>query len=445
MYELTMAESYLAEGLADRPATFELFCRRLPDGWGYLVAAGLDDALAHLEGLRFDADDLRFLASTGLFSEALLERLRVLRFTGEVRAMPEGTLFFPGEPVLEVTAPVLEAQLVETVVLNQIHFQSLLASKAARCVDAAAGRRLVDFSLRRTHGCEAGLKAARASYIAGFDATSNVLAGRLFGIPLAGTMAHSYVECFPDEVDAFTAFTSAYPRDSTLLVDTYDTLEGARRAARVARTVASQGGRVAAVRLDSGDLSELSVLVRRILDEEGVIDVGIFASGGLDEHDIARLIADGALIDGFGVGSKLGVSGDAPYLDMAYKLAVFDGRPVLKLSAGKATIPGAKQVWRLRDHRRFVGDLVALAHEEGPARGESLLQFVMVGGKRTWHEPVEASRARSAIQRRALPRDVRTVDARPYPVDMSEPLRTLADDLATVKSSANGTGVTRLP
>ena len=425
-----MAESYLAEGLADRPATFSLFCRRLPDGWGYLIAAGLEDALAYLEGLRFDADDLGFLASTGLFGEALLERLRVLRFTGEVRAMPEGTVFFPAEPVLEVTAPMLEAQLVETVVLNQVHFQSLLASKAARCVDAAAGRRLVDFSLRRTHGCEAGLKAARASYMAGFDATSNVLAGRLFGIPLAGTMAHSYVECFPNEVDAFTAFTRAYPRDSTLLVDTYDTVEGTRHAARVARTVASQGGRVSAVRLDSGDLSKLSLRVRRILDEEGLSDVGIFASGGLDEHDIAGLIAEGALIDGFGVGSKLGVSGDAPYLDMAYKLAVFDGRPVLKLSSGKVTLPGAKQVWRLREHGRFVGDLVALDDEQGHDGSEALLRPVMVRGERTWHEPVEASRRRAAIQRQALSGDLRKVDARPYPVDMSEPLRTLADDLA---------------
>lgn len=425
-----MGESYVREGLAERPATFQLFCRRLPDGWGYLVAAGLDDALAYLERLRFRMDELEYLSSTGLFSEHFVERLGDLRFTGDVDAMPEGTVFFPGEPVLEVTAPLLEAQLVETVVLNQIHFQSLLASKASRCVDAAQGRRLIEFGLRRTHGGEAGLKAARASYVAGFDSTSNVLAGRLYGIPVAGTMAHSYVECFADEAAAFTAFTRAYAHGSTLLIDTYDTVEGARRAAEVARAVESRGGHVAAVRLDSGDLRKLSVLVRRVLDEDGLARVGIFASGGLDERNIERLLAEGPPIDGFGVGSKLGVSADASYLDMAYKLAVFDGRPVLKLSTGKATLPGRKQVWRLQDGGRFAGDVIALADEERPTYGEPLLRSVMTCGERSWQEPVTAARARAAAQRETLPPDLRRIDAGTYPVDASEELKALADGLA---------------
>ncbi len=339
LYELTMGESYVAEGIAERPATFQLSCRSLPPGWGYFVAAGLADALGYLEGLRFTADELAYLETTGLFRAAFLDRLERLRFTGEVRAMPEGTVFFPDEPVLEVTAPLLEAQLVETVVLNEIHFQSLIASKAARCVDAARGRRLVDFGLRRAHGGEAGLKVARSSYLAGFDATSNVLAGLLFGIPAAGTMAHSFVECFEDERAAFEAFLRAYPRGSTLVIDTYDTVEGARVAARAARTLAGRGVRLGGVRLDSGDLLELSRSVRRVLDEADLADVTILASGNLDEREIARLLAEGAPIDGFGVGSRLGVSADSPFLDAAYKLVAFDGRPVLKLSAGKATLP----------------------------------------------------------------------------------------------------------
>jgi nicotinate phosphoribosyltransferase len=422
LYELTMAESYVREALADLPATFQLLCRQLPEGWGYLVAAGLDDALGYLERLRFDPDELDYLVSTGLFSDRLIERLSRLRFTGDVRAMPEGTFFFAGEPVLEVTAPLLEAQLVETVVLNQVHVQSLLASKAARCVDAADGRRLVDFSLRRAHGGEAGLKAARASYLAGFDATSNVLAGRLFGIPLAGTMAHSYVECFPDEVEAFTAFARAYPQGSTLLVDTYDTVEGARHAANVAQAVASQGGRVAGVRLDSGEFLRLSVLVRQVLNQAGLGEVAIFASGTLDEREIASLLAQGAPIDGFGIGSKLGVSADAPFLDMAYKLAVFDGRPVLKLSAGKATLPGAKQVWRRRDAGRIVRDLITLA-DEGPMGGaDPLLQPVMMHGERVPLDSLESARARVATQRAMLTPDQRLVDAKPCAVDVSQRL-----------------------
>ncbi|MCS7007263.1 MAG: nicotinate phosphoribosyltransferase, partial [Thermoleophilia bacterium] len=267
LYELTMGEAYVREGLADREATFSLFFRTLPPGWGYALAAGLEDALRYLETLRFEDDEVAFLERSGRFSERFLERLKELRFSGSVRALPEGTAVFPNEPLLEVTAPLLEAQLVETMLLNEIHLQTLIASKAARSVEVAGGARLVDFSLRRTHGGEAGLKVARASYLAGFDATSNVLAGAKLGIPISGTMAHSFVEAFPDELEAFRAFARAYPDDAILLVDTYDTIEGTRTAIAVAEELAAEGHRLRGVRLDSGDLAVLSRAVRTLLDE----------------------------------------------------------------------------------------------------------------------------------------------------------------------------------
>lgn len=438
LYELTMGESYLAQGIDERPATFQLACRSLPPGWGYLIASGIEDALDQLETLRFEPDDLAYLETTGLFGARFLGRLAELRFRGDVRALAEGTAFFPGEPILELTAPLLEAQLVETALLNLVHYPTLIASKAARCVEAAAGRTLVEFGLRRAHGGEAGLKAARASYLAGFDSTSNVLAGATFGIPVAGTMAHSYVECFETETAAFEAFASSYPDGSTLLIDTYDTVEGARRAARVGRALAGLGpsgdplpaasrsplagaGRLGAVRLDSGDLLELSRRVREVLDGADLPDVAIFASGNLDEHEIARLVGSGAPIDGFGVGTRLGTSAGAPYLEVAYKLVLFDGRPVLKLSPGKATLPGSKQVWRLGDR-----NLVALADEPPPAGGEALLQPVMEGGRRLAHESLAAARARAAKQRAALPQELRALDAAGRPVEVSAGLAALA-------------------
>jgi len=432
LYELTMGEAYLAHGLADRPATFQLFCRSLPPGWGYLVAAGLDDALRYLEELRFTPAELDELAAMGLFGDAFLERLSQLRFTGDARALPEGTVFFPDEPLLEVTAPMLEAQLVESVLLNELHFQTLIATKASRCVEAAAGRLLVDFAPRRTHGGEAALKVARASWLAGFDATSNVLASRRFGIPAAGTMAHSFVECFDGERAAFDAFLATYPSGSTLLIDTYDTLQGARLAVDAARALRGRGGRLGAVRLDSGDLLELSRRVRSVLDEAGLADVTIFASGNLDELSIQRLLADGAPIDGFGLGSRLGVSADAPFVDLVYKLADFDGRPVLKLSAAKATLPAAKQVWRRRDGDRFAGDVIALADERGPSGGIPLLVPVMRAGVRVAADSLPAARERAAGERRALPEAQRLLDAELYPVELSARLAGLRDALTRV-------------
>ncbi len=399
LYELTMGQAYLDAGLHETPATFSLYFRTLPDGWRYAVTAGLDDVLAYLEELAFSEDDLGFLRSSGLFSPEFLELLRGLRFTGDVRAMLEGTLAFPHEPLLEVTAPAVVAQLVESFVLNQVHLQTLIASKAARSVDAARGRRLVDFSLRRTHGVDAALKVARASWLAGFDATSNVLAGKRYGIPIAGTMAHSFIEAFPEELDAFRAFVHSFPGGTTLLVDTYDTAQGAGRAAAVAQ----ETGGLNAVRIDSGDLAAEAAEVRSILDGAGLPEVEIFASGNLDELEIERLLAAGAPIDGFGVGSRMGTSADAPYLDMVYKLVAFGGRPVLKLSTGKASWPGEKQVWRVSAAGRFDHDVIGRADEPPPDGGVPLLEGAMVSGRRVAELSLTEARARCAEQRASLP------------------------------------------
>jgi nicotinate phosphoribosyltransferase len=398
LYELTMAQSYFDRGMA-APATFSLFARRLPPGWGYFLAAGLDDVLAYLEGLAFGPEDLAYLRTTGLFTDAFLAALGRLRFTGSVRALPEGTVCFPDEPLLEVTAPLAEAQLVETVVLNQVHLQTLVASKAARCVRAAGGRRLVDFGLRRTHGADAGMKVARCAYLAGFAATSNVAAGQRYGVPVTGTMAHSYVQAFGDELAAFRAYARRYPDACTLLIDTYDTVAGAKRAAVVGQELAAAGHRLRGVRLDSGDLLGLSVAVRAVLDRAGLRDAAVFASGGLDERSIAAAVAAGAPIDAFGVGSRLGTVADAPYLDMAYKLVAYAGRPTLKLSAGKATWPGAKQVWRLAAGGRHLLDWLGCSEEAGPASGHPLLAPVMVGGRRL--VPQSPAAALAAARERA--------------------------------------------
>jgi nicotinate phosphoribosyltransferase len=428
LYQLTMGESYLAEGLSEREATFSLFYRSLPAGWGYLLAAGLEAALRYLEELRFGDDDLAYLEGTGLFSPAFLERLRSFRFSGSVRAVPEGTAVFPGEPLLEVTAPILEAQIAETMVLNELQLQTLVASKAARSVEAAGGRTLVDFSLRRTHGGEAGLKVARASHLAGFDATSNVLAGHRYGIPLAGTMAHSYVQSFEDELAAFRAFARAYPDDAILLVDTYDTLEGARLAVTVAHELEEEGHRLRGVRLDSGDLVDLSRRARELLDRAGFADATVFASGGLDEAEIARLVEAGAAVDGFGVGTKMGVSADAPFLDLVYKLVEIDGRPVLKLSPGKATLPGRKQVWRIRKDGLAAHDVLGLAGSSGD--GEPLLHEVMRDGRATWSEPLVESRERARRERESLPDGVRALAAGPYEVVVGADVAALRDRLS---------------
>jgi len=441
LYELTMAQSYFDHGLATMPATFSLFARHLPPGWGYFLAAGLEDVLVYLERLTFSPDDLAYLETTGLFSNAFLDNLGQLHFSGSVRALPEGTVFFPQEPLLEVTGPLIEAQLVETVVLNQMHFQTLLASKAARCVQAARDRRLVDFGLRRTHGSDAGLKLARSAYLAGYDATSDVLAGQRYAIPIAGTMAHSYIQVFPDELTAFRAYARSYPEACVLLVDTYDTLEGTRRATIVGQELAAEGHRLRGVRLDSGDLAELSFPVREILDAAGLDDTTIFASGNLDEHVIAAAVARGAPIDAFGVGSRLGTCADAPYLDMAYKLVACGGRPVLKLSTGKATWPGPKQVWRHIGSSGALADQVGLLDEPGELDGGvALLQPVMLDGHRTVAEPLSIARDRAQRELAALPPAYHGLEqSPPPPVTFTARLRDTRDAVIADLSCAAAT------
>ncbi len=431
LYELTMAQSYWEHGMTGE-ATFSLFVRSLPRGRGYLVAAGLQDALDYLQSLRFTSRDIDYLRRTGIFADAFLEYLEGLQFTGEVWAVPEGTIIFPQEPFLEVTGPLLEAQIAETYLINQVHLQTVIATKASRCVVAAKGRVLVDFSFRRTHGLDAGLKVARACYLVGFAATSNVLAGHRYGIPIAGTMAHSYIMAFPSELEAFRAFVSSFPERSILLIDTYDTVQGARIAAQVGQELKARGLRLQGVRLDSGDLLDLSKKVRDILDAAGLKDALIFASGGLDEHEIASLIEAGAPIDAFGVGTKMGVSADAPWLDMAYKLVSYEGRPVLKRSLGKATLPGPKQVFRLfGPDGLMAGDILALRGEE-VTTGEPLLTKFMEGGRMVCPYPtLEELRNRFQENFARLPQEYKDLNApASYPVQLSPSLQQLQATLA---------------
>jgi nicotinate phosphoribosyltransferase len=424
LYEITMAASYFREGMRG-PATFSLFVRKLPPGRAFLVAAGLEDALNYLRDFRFSDAAVEYLRSLGRFDPDFLDFLRGLRFTGEVHAVPEGTVVFQDEPLVEVTAPIIEAQLVETAVLNLCHFQTLLASKAARAVLAARGRPVVEFGLRRTHGLDAGMKAARCAFIAGAAMSSNVLAGLAYGIPPTGTMAHSYVTAFPHEIDAFRAFARAFPAHTILLLDTYDTVAAARKAVEVAREMEARGQRLAGVRLDSGDIVALSKAVRRVLDRARLPYVRIFVSGGLDEEMIEGWLRAGAPLDAFGVGTRMDVSADAPYLDMAYKLVEYDGRGVIKTSPGKATWPSPKQVYRfLKPNGRFAGDLVAL-REEPPPHGEAelLLREVMKGGRLLApHPPLAAVREYCLAQLQALPDEVKRLRDGRYQVRYSERL-----------------------
>jgi len=380
LYELTMAAVYFRNRMFE-PATFSLFIRDYPPSRGYFVSAGLEDVLAYLQGFRFTADDIAYLEKTGLFQPEFLSFLSGLRFTGEVVAVPEGRLFFKDEPVLEVTAPLIQAQLVETFLINAVNLQVMMATKASRCYHVAYPRRLVDFSLRRTQGTDAGMKVARASYIGGFEGTSNVLAGKTYGLPVYGTMAHSFVVSFDSEIAAFRAYARSFPENAVLLVDTYDTPSGIRKAVAVGRELAQKGKTLKGIRLDSGDIAALSMEARRLLREAGLEKTGILASGAFDEYKIREVLAEGGDIDSFGVGTKMGVSADAPYMDMAYKLVEYAGRPVLKLSPGKATLVSRKQVFRLTGPGgRLKGDILGLREESFP-EGEPLLRRVMTGGK----------------------------------------------------------------
>ena len=421
LYQLTMVTAYHALGM-ERTAVFEFFVRRLPAQRGFLVAAGLEQALDYLEVLHFSAPELSWLESTGRFTAEALRRLAQLRFTGDVDAMPEGSVFFAGEPILRVVAPLPEAQIVESRLINLLNLQSLIASKAARCRLAAGTRLLADFGLRRAQGAEAGLLAARACYLAGFDSTATVEAGRLFGIPLSGTMAHSFIQAHDDEIAAFRDFARIHPSGVTLLIDTYDTVRAASEVVALRR----EGVPVSAVRLDSGDLAALSREVRQVLDAGGCGEVQIVASGNLDELEIERLLAAGAPIDAFGVGTKLDVSADAPYLDCVYKIQEYDGRPRRKRSAGKATWPGRKQVYREYDAAgRIVRDTIGLVDE--PLPGTPLLQPAMRDGRRLPQPSLEAARNRARCEIDTLPdRCRRLADPEPLVPDVSPGLRELA-------------------
>ena len=429
LYQLTMLQAYAEHGLTAR-ATFELFARSLPANRSYLLACGLEDALAYLEGLRFGDEALAALERGGHFPSRFLDWLGELRFSGDVYAMPEGTPAFAGEPLLTVEAPLPEAQLAETYLLNQLHLQTLIASKGARIVEAARGRPVVDFGTRRAHGTDAALKAARALYLAGMAATSNVLAADRYDIPATGTMAHSYVQAHEDESEAFRSFVATHP-DTVLLVDTYDTAEGVRRVARLAAEL-GDAFRVRAVRLDSEPLAELAREARAILDAAGLERVEIVASGGLDETRIAELVAAGAPIDAFGVGTRAVSSADAPTFEAVYKLAAYDGRGRIKLSAEKETLPGRKQVFRQRDAGGIAsGDILARADER--LDGEPLLELVMRGGERleAGMRTLAEARERAARERERLPASLRGLQApaEPYPVGVSAALQAEAQAL----------------
>jgi len=425
LYELNMAASYLRRAMAG-PATFSLFVRDLPPSRGFLVAAGLEDCLQFLESFAFRTEDLAWLEQAG-FPSGVIDMFGAMRFTGDVHAVPEGRVVLANEPLLEITAPIAEAQLVETYMLNQITFQTAIATKATRCRLAAGDIELVDFALRRAHGAEAGMAVARVSAIAGFVGSSNVEAARRFGLQAAGTMAHSYVEAFPTEADAFRAFTEDLPGPTTFLVDTYDTLEGVKTAVAVIRNLGLTGS--FGIRLDSGNLAELAHGARRLLDDAGLPEVRIFVSGGLDEYDLERFRLDEVPIDAAGVGTRMGVSADAPSLDSAYKLVAFGERPVLKLSAGKATLPGAKQVWR---RFRIDEDVLATRDEPGPAGFEPLLVPVMRGGRRIGPpDTIEAARHRLVRDLDGLPSATRDLHVPAAPeVAVSERLRALTHDVA---------------
>lgn len=427
LYQLTMMQAYYEAGMT-APATFELFVRKLPPGRNFLVAAGLEQALEFLEGLAFGPSELDWVAGSGQFKPAFVERLAGLRFTGEVHAMPEGTVFFPNEPILRVTASLPEAQLVESRLVNLVHYQVLVASKAARSVLAAGGKRLIDFGLRRAHGAEAGLLAARASYLAGFDGTSAVLAAPRFGIPVFGTMAHSFVQAHESEMAAFTHFARAFPRSALLLIDTYDTVAAARKVAALAPALAREGIALRGVRLDSGDLGALARAVREVLDAAGLAQAMIFASGNLDEYRVRELVAGGAPIDAFGIGTSLVTSSDAPSLDAVYKLQEYDGRPRRKRSAGKATWPGRKQVYRHLDAEgRFARDVVTEAGD--PQAGEPLIGPVMQDGRRLRPLPtLGEARDRARDQLARLPAALRTLEdaPAPFPVEIAPALHALA-------------------
>jgi nicotinate phosphoribosyltransferase len=430
-YELTMCASYF-DNKNFEPATFDLFIRRLPENRSYFVFAGLEEALQYLQNIRFTEEHLVYLKKQG-FNDDFIDYLRTFQFTGDVWAVPEGTVAFPNEPLLRVTAPIIESQLVETFLLNTINLQTMIATKASRVVHAAKGKSVIEFGLRREHGIDAGMKVARSSYIAGCQGTSNVLAAMVYDIPVFGTMAHSFVMSYPKEIDAFRAFIKTFPNKSTLLIDTYDEMAGAEKAVAVAKELEKKGFKLGGVRLDSGDLAKSSQKIRKILDDNNLWYVKIFASGDLDEFKITQLLNDGARIDAFGVGTKMGTSADRPYLDIIYKLCEImtsDGyfSPIMKLSKDKITLPGRKQVYRFKNKEGFFEkDLIALSDEK--VNGEPLLVKVMDQGKLIFNLPtINEIRAEAEENVSKLPAEFKVLtNPVVYLVELSQKLQNLVE------------------
>jgi nicotinate phosphoribosyltransferase len=434
-YELTMCASYF-DNKNFEPATFDLFIRRLPENRSYFLFAGLEEALQYIQNIKFSDDNLSYLKKQG-FNQDFLNYLGGFKFTGDVWAVPEGTVAFPNEPLIRVTAPIIEAQLLETFLLNTINLQTMIATKASRVVNASKGKSVIEFGLRREQGIDAGMKVARSSYIAGCQGTSNVLAGMSYGIPVFGTMAHSFIMSYPKEIDAFRAFAKTFPNKSTLLIDTYDEMAGVEKAVIVAKELEAKGYKLGGVRLDSGDLTKTSQKVRKILDDNHLGYVKIFVSGDLDEFKITQLLNDGARIDSFGVGTKMGTSADRPYLDVIYKLCETmtpDGSfsPIMKLSQDKITLPGRKQVYRFKEEDgTFKRDVIALADESAVC--EPLLMEVVENGKLSYNLPsLGQIRAVASENLSKLPEEYKTLTNAPaYPVELSLKLRELIETTKT--------------
>jgi len=433
LYELTMCASYL-DNKRNELATFDLFIRKLPPNRSYFVFAGLEQALLFLKNMRFNREQINYLRKQG-FKEDFLNYLSGFKFSGEVWAVPEGMIVFPNEPLIRITAPIIEAQLIESFLLNTVNVQTMIATKASRVVNAAQGRSIIEFGLRRTQGADAGMKAARCSYISGCNGTSNVLAGMKHGIPIFGTMAHSFVMFFDKEIEAFRAFAKTFPEKSLLLIDTFDDIAGAEKAAMVAKELQKKGHRLSGVRIDSGDLVEISRKVRALLDEKGLSHVKIFASGDLDEYKVEELLKKGAKIDAFGVGTRMSTSEDRPYIDVIYKLCEKIDKtgefvPTMKLSKGKITLPGRKQVFRVRDRMgNFVKDCIGLHSEK--CEGEPLLVKVMEKGEIVYRLPtIEAIRERALENLSRLPEKYKRLRKAPrYPVELSPALKRMINEL----------------
>jgi nicotinate phosphoribosyltransferase len=430
-YELTMCASYF-DNKNFEPATFDLFIRRLPENRSYFLFAGLQQALEYLQTVKFTENHLKYLRKQG-FKQDFLAYLHDLKFTGDVWAVPEGTVAFPNEPLIRVTAPIIEAQLVETFLLNTINLQTMIATKTSRVIQSAKGKSVIEFGLRREPGIDAGMKVARASYIAGCQGTSNVLAGLAYGIPVFGTMAHSFIMSYPKEIDAFRAFAKTFPNKSTLLIDTYDDIAGAEKAAIVAKEIEARGERLGGVRLDSGDLAQTSKKIRKILNDNGLGYVKIFASGDLDEYKITELLNADAKIDSFGVGTKMGTSADRPYLDVIYKLSETQApngkfSPIMKLSKDKITLPGRKQVYRYKKaDGTYLHDVIALANEQVDAK--PLLVRVIEKGKLQYKFPALDSIRKTATENLSkLPEQYKALTNAPaYPVELSQKLQVLIE------------------